>query len=87
MRLFAGLLFALALALPAAPADTNQAKDLTAEELGKLLEQKGKVFFLDVRPAAEIEALGSVKGYVNIPLDQLESRLKEIPKDKLIVTL
>ena len=87
MRLFAGLLFALALALSAAPADTNQAKDLTAEELAKLLEQKDKVYFLDVRPAAEIDALGSVKGYVNIPLDQLEDRLKEIPKDKLIVTL
>jgi rhodanese-related sulfurtransferase len=64
-----------------------QTKDLTSEELAKLLEQKDKVFFLDVRSPAEIEKLGSVKGYVNIPLDQLEARLKEVPKDKLIVTL
>jgi len=87
MRLIAGLLFAVALALPAAADSDRQTKDLTADELGKLLEQKDKVFFLDVRPPAEIESLGSVKGYVNIPLDQLESRLSEIPKDKLIVTL
>jgi rhodanese-related sulfurtransferase len=86
MRILAGLLLAIATVLPAAAADT-QSKELSPEELGKLLEQKDKVFFLDVRPAAEIEALGSVKGYVNIPLDQLPGRLKEIPKDKLIVTL
>ena len=30
---------------------------------------------------------GMVPGYVNIPLGQFENRLKEIPKDKLIVTL
>jgi rhodanese-related sulfurtransferase len=87
MKLLAGLLFTVALALPAAAATDTQTKDLTAEELGKLLEQKDKVFFLDVRSPAEIESLGSVKGYVNIPLDQLEGRLNEVPKDKLIVTL
>lgn len=62
-------------------------KELDTAELGKLLEQPGKVFFLDVREPYEIEHLGSVKGYVNIPLSQLEARLKEVPKDKLIVTL
>ena len=87
MRLIAGLLFAVALALPAAADSDRQSKELSADELGKLLEQKDKIFFLDVRTPAEIESLGSVKGYVNIPLDQLESRLNEIPKDKLIVTL
>jgi len=62
-------------------------KAVTDEELAKLLEKPGKVFFLDVREPDEIAALGSIKGYVNIPLSQLESRLKEIPTDKLIVTL
>jgi rhodanese-related sulfurtransferase len=62
-------------------------KKIEAEELARLLEQPGKVFFLDVRSPAEITKLGSVKGYVNIPINQLESRLNEIPKDKLIVTL
>lgn len=62
-------------------------KEIDYAQLSKLLEQPGKVYFLDVREPSEISALGSVKGYVNIPMSQLEARLKEIPKDKVIVTL
>jgi rhodanese-related sulfurtransferase len=63
----------------------GQSRTLTVEEIEKALENK-EVFFLDVREPKEIAELGSVKGYVNIPLGQLESRLSEIPKDKLILT-
>jgi len=62
-------------------------KKLTMEELAKLLENPGNIFFLDVREPEEIKQLGSVKGYVNIPISQLEARLNEVPKDKVIVTL
>ena len=62
------------------------AQDITAEELEKHLENKD-VFFLDVREADEIKKLGSVPGYVHIPLGELEQRLKEVPKDKLVITL
>jgi rhodanese-related sulfurtransferase len=61
-------------------------KTIDADELSRLLEEK-KVYFIDVREPDEIKQLGSVTGYVNIPLGQLESRLNEVPKDKLIVTL
>lgn len=70
-----------------AQAPKTAPKKIEAEQLAKLLEQPGKVFFLDVRSKDEIAKLGSVKGYVNIPVAELESRLSEIPKDKLIVTL
>ena len=62
-------------------------KELNQEELAKLLENPANIYFLDVREPAEIARLGTVKGYVNIPVSQLESRLKEIPRDKIIVTL
>jgi rhodanese-related sulfurtransferase len=62
------------------------AQEISAEQLEKYLKDK-KVFFLDVREPDEIKQLGSVPGYVNIPLGQLPNRLKEVPKDKLIVTL
>jgi len=62
-------------------------KQLSTEELEKLLEKRENLFFLDVREPDEIKQLGSIEGYVNIPLGQLESRLKEIPKNKLIITL
>lgn len=67
-------------------ADDKQPKKLTDAELEKLLQDEKNLFFLDVREPKEIQELGSIKGYVNIPLGQLESRLNEIPKNKLIVT-
>ncbi len=65
------------------PADEE--KKLSADELKELIDKKD-VFFLDVREPKELEELGTIKGYVNIPLDQLEKRVAEIPKNKLIVT-
>ena len=62
-------------------------QNLTTEELEKHLKDSKKIFFLDVREPKEIQELGSVKGYVNIPLGELEKRLNEVPKDKLIITL
>jgi rhodanese-related sulfurtransferase len=63
----------------------EEEKNLSADELKELLEKK-KIFFLDVREPKELTELGTIKGYVNIPLGQMEGRLSEIPKDKLIVT-
>ena len=64
---------------------TEEEKKLSADELKELLEKKD-VFFLDVREPKELEELGTIKGYVNIPLDHLEKRIAEVPKNKLIVT-
>ena len=63
----------------------EEEKKLSADELKELLEKK-EVYFLDVREPKELEELGTIKGYVNIPLDQLEKRIAEVPKNKLIVT-
>ena len=63
----------------------EEEKNLSADELKELLDKK-KVYFLDVREPKELTELGTIKGYVNIPLGQMEGRLSEIPKDKLIVT-
>ena len=43
-------------------------------------------FFLDVRNPDEIRQLGTLDDSYNIPLDQLEARLDELPKDRLILT-
>src|SRR3954454_13172671 len=71
---------------PAKDAAPPVAKKLTPDELQKLMEKRNSVFFLDVREPDEIQNLGSLPGYVNIPLGQLESRLGELPKDKPIIT-
>ena len=80
--------FLILMALPCAAqtsAPTSKAKQLSTNELKELVGKKD-VFFLDVREPKELEEFGTIKGYVNVPLDQLESRLSEIPKSKLITT-
>ena len=65
----------------------QSAKNLSIEELTKLLEKRENLFFLDVREPQEIKDLGSLPGYVNIPVGQLQARLAEVPKGKAIVTV
>jgi rhodanese-related sulfurtransferase len=79
------MLFSGGILLGQNKAPEQEEKQLSADELKAALEKKN-VFFLDVRQPKELEELGTIKGYVNIPLDQLEKRLSEIPKDKLIIT-
>jgi predicted sulfurtransferase len=69
----------------ATPAAQPQAPKMASDDVMALLE-KGEVFFLDVREPKELEELGTLEGYVNIPLGQIEKRLNEIPKDKAIIT-
>ena len=90
--LLAGLLLVPALAMaqqpgappPASPA-SPKAQKMASDDVMVLLE-KGEVFFLDVREPNELEELGTLEGYVNIPLGQIEKRLSEIPKDKAVIT-
>ena len=81
---------ARALLLPAGAALLAQDPKTTRidlDDLKKRVDQKQPdLFFLDVREPNEIEELGSLKGYVNIPVGQVEARLSEIPKDRFIVT-
>jgi hypothetical protein len=74
-------------ATPAAPqAPTmDESHRVSADEIDKLLAE-GKVLLLDVREPKELEDLGTIEGSLNIPVGQLENRLSEVPKDRLILT-
>lgn len=72
--------------LSVAQSDGSNVKKISADELKKMIEEKKKFFFLDVREPKELEELGTMKGYVNIPLSQIEKRMGEIPKDALVLT-
>ena len=81
----AALLFA-SLALAGEPnVPSAKVTPMTQEQL---LEHQAKhahhLFVLDVRTPAEY-AEGHVPGAVNVPHDQLASRLAEVPKDKDVV--
>jgi rhodanese-related sulfurtransferase len=55
------------------------------EDIDKLLAE-GKVLLLDVREPKELEEFGTIEDSIHIPLGQLEKRLDELPKDRLILT-
>jgi len=67
------------------PARAPETERVKADDIDDLLAE-GKVFFLDVRNPLELEESGTLEGYVNIPIDQLEGRLDELPKDRAILT-
>ncbi len=58
-------------------------KRMTVSELRDALEQ-GKALVVDVRSEAQYKE-EHIKGAVNIPENQIASRAKELPKDKLLV--
>jgi hypothetical protein len=88
-RLLLAALACLAIAAPLAAQEATVTEGpknrVPAEEIDKYLAEK-KVFFLDVREPKELEELGTIEGYYNIPIGELEKRLGEVPKDKLILT-
>ena len=59
-------------------------KRMTTAELEELMKQ-GKVVVVDVRNQAMFDA-GHIRGAKLIPLGQVSTRAKELPKDKQIVT-
>jgi len=63
----------------------KEAPQLEGEELAAALAD-ADVFLLDVRNPEELEEIGTVEGYVNIPIDQLADRLDELPRDRPILT-
>ena len=60
-------------------------RPLDVEALKKRLDAGEDVFLLDVREPHELEEIGTIEGHVNIPMDQLEARMSEIPKGPPIV--
>jgi rhodanese-related sulfurtransferase len=65
---------------------TNAPTELTPKDRDALVKaaRKGEVIVLDVRPAAEFEA-ARLPYAQSMPMDELKSRLSDLPKDKTIV--
>ena len=70
---------------PASRPPLDESKRVKADDIDALLA-KGEVVVLDVREPNELAETGTVKDAIHIPLGQLESRLGELPKDKVILT-
>lgn len=64
-------------------ADRDELEPISLNELRTRLKT-GDVLLVDVRPAAEYEA-GHIPGARSIPYDEVETRLRELPKNREIV--
>jgi rhodanese-related sulfurtransferase len=59
---------------------------MDVESVAARLEAGEDIYLLDVRNPDELEEHGMIAGAINIPIDQLQARLSEVPRDKEIVT-
>ncbi len=60
------------------------AKEIMPDELQKLIAQKAKMIIIDVRDEAQYQQ-ETIKGAIHIPFADLDARLKNIPKDTVLV--
>ena len=77
--------------VPAAPANptahiapADGVKRVTTVEARDALAN-GTAVIVDVRPPQSYQQ-NHIKGSMSIPLDQIETRLSELPRDKMIIT-
>ncbi len=68
------------------PAEAVESKAFDVAELKTQIDEGANLYLLDVRRPEELAEHGAIEGYVNIPIDELEGRVSEIPKDKKVVT-
>jgi len=80
-----GALIGLVLAGSLASAQRSKsARETTPGALQQMLDRGEKVLVIDVRTDEEI-SFGSIPGAIHIPMDQLEARMKDVPKDVQLV--
>ena len=75
------------MALLAAPAWAQKpatATQTAADVLKQKLDKGEKVLVIDVRSDEEVKT-GSIPGAIHIPMEQLEARMKDVPKDVQLV--
>jgi rhodanese-related sulfurtransferase len=65
------------------PVEKVKHVDVSVQQ-GKEMIDSGEVFILDVRTQEEYDD-GHIMGSTLIPVDELDSRLKELPRDKKIL--
>ena len=63
---------------------SRTARETKPDALQQMLDRGEKVLVIDVRDDEEI-GFGSIPGAIHIPMDQLEARMKDVPKDVQLV--
>jgi rhodanese-related sulfurtransferase len=83
-RIAAWVVAGLVLATAGWAQKSTTARETGADQLKALLDKGEKVLVIDVRTDEEVKS-GSIPGAIHIPMDQLEARMKDIPRDVELV--
>lgn len=79
------LLWALLLVIAAVlPLTAGGARDITSNEARSLLTDRKNIYLLDVRTPQE-RAQGFIPGSVLIPINEVERRMAEIPRNRPVI--
>ncbi len=65
--------------------DASDGEQLTAFDKANFRPEENKYTYLDVRTAREAKSQPAFNNGINIPLQELENRLAEVPKDKPVL--
>ena len=79
-----GFIAALLLAASATLAFAGTARDITSTEAKSIIDRSKNVYLLDVRTPQERQQ-GYIAGSVLIPIDQIEKRIAEVPKNRPVI--
>jgi rhodanese-related sulfurtransferase len=74
----------LLLVLTVAIASAGTAKDITSTEAKAIIDRSKNAYLLDVRTPDE-RRQGYIAGSVLIPIDQVERRITEIPRNRPVI--
>jgi rhodanese-related sulfurtransferase len=78
------LLCAAAAASAARAQPSTQPREMPPDALQQMLDRGERVLVIDVRTDEEVKT-GSIPGAIHIPMDQLEARMKDVPRDVQLV--
>ena len=79
-----GFIAALLLAASATLAFAGTARDITSTEAKNIIDRSKNAYLLDVRTPQERQQ-GYIAGSVLIPIDQIEKRIAEVPKNRPVI--
>jgi hydroxyacylglutathione hydrolase len=59
-------------------------EDVRGEAFQTLIDENKDIVLVDVRPAKQVQEEGMIEGAINVPFDEVEDHLDQLPKDKTI---
>ena len=59
-------------------------EDVRGEAFQTLIDENKDIVLVDVRPAKQVQEEGMIEGAINVPFDEVEKHLDQLPKDKTI---